>query len=308
MRALAGVVMLGLAGVGCTTALTEEGFPCAEERPCAVGFFCYDGLCRVGADVPAADVPAADFALIAAGSFQMGSPASDTEADSDEKPPHGVTLSRSFHLQTTEVTQGQWQALMGGSPASFVGCGSECPVEQVTWWSALAYCNALSQQAGLPECYALQGCTGKGADGALDCSSLTFEGLDCPGYRLPTEAEWEYAARAGSTEPRYGALDDIAWYDGNSGDTTHAVAQKQANAWGLYDMLGNVWEWTGDWYGSYSTDSVTDPTGPPGGSYRVYRGGGWSGTGRLVRSADRASVSPGLRLNYLGFRPARSIP
>ena len=124
-------------------------------------------------------------------------------------------------------------------------------------------------------------------------------------YRLPTEAEWEYAARAGTTEERYGDLDEIAWYDSNSGGTTHRVGEKAPNAWGLHDMLGNVWEWVQDWYGSYPGGSVTDPTGPGSGSFRVRRGGSWGLHARTCRSADRSRNSPGDRFYDLGFRLLR---
>ncbi|MBM3903474.1 MAG: formylglycine-generating enzyme family protein [Verrucomicrobia bacterium] len=124
-------------------------------------------------------------------------------------------------------------------------------------------------------------------------------------YRLPTEAEWEYAARAGTTGARYGELDTIAWWYGNAGNQTHPVKQKAPNAWGLYDMLGNVWEWCSDWSGEYPTGSVTDPTGPNSGSVRVIRGGSWSDGARDARSADRDGRVPGAR-GLLGFRPALS--
>jgi formylglycine-generating enzyme required for sulfatase activity len=128
----------------------------------------------------------------------------------------------------------------------------------------------------------------------------------CTGYRLPTEAEWEYAARAGSSEARYASLDAIAWYSGNSGSATHPVGQLQANAWGLYDMLGNVWEWTHDWYAYEYGGAVPDPVGPSGGSYRVGRGGSWSYDAAYVRAAYRSLYDPGNRGGDLGFRLARS--
>jgi formylglycine-generating enzyme required for sulfatase activity len=127
-------------------------------------------------------------------------------------------------------------------------------------------------------------------------------------YRLPTEAEWEYAARAGTTGPYAGDLEAMAWYEVNSGGMTHPVAKKAANAWGLYDMHGNVWEWTADWFGSYSSGAVTDPTGPSTGSYRVDRGGSWDDGARGCRSAVRPYGSPGLRRSYLGFRLLRTNP
>ena len=125
-------------------------------------------------------------------------------------------------------------------------------------------------------------------------------------YRLPTEAEWEYAARAGTSGDRYGNLDAIAWYGDNSGSRTHPVGRKAPNAWGLHDMLGNVWEWTQDWYGDYPGGSVTDPQGPASGSERVFRGGSWGGFARYCRASFRGYDSPGFRAGYLGFRLLRT--
>ena len=132
--------------------------------------------------------------------------------------------------------------------------------------------------------------------------------MTCKGYRLPTEAEWEYAARAGTTGARYGELDKIAWYKSNSGSKTHAVGGKQPNKWGLHDMLGNVYEWTWDWYGPYSAGSQQDPVGPASGSHRVCRGCSWYRAARGCRAAGRSSYAPSRRLHSLGFRPARSVP
>ena len=170
---------------------------------------------------------------------------------------------------------------MGGNPSHFKG--SERPVEQVNWEEAVEYCRKLTAK--------------QRAEGLLP------DGWE---WRLPTEAEWEYAARAGTTGARYGELDTIAWYDGNSGKQTHPVSQKAANAWGLYDMMGNVWEWCADWSGGYPTGSVTDPTGPSSGSGRVNRGGSWYDDAGRTRSAFRFRNAPGNRSNNLGFRPALS--
>ena len=214
------------------------------------------------------------------GQFMMGSPTSERGRDSDEVQ-HEVVLTRGFFLSETECTQGQWEAVMGGNPSYFQG--TEWPVEEVSWEEAVEYCRKLTAK--------------QRAEGIL------ADGWE---WRLPTEAEWEYAARAGTTGARYGKLDTIAWRDGNSGIQTHPVKQKTANAWGLYDMMGNVWEWCSDWYGEYPTESVTDPTGPNSGSRRVYRGGSWGSVAGFARSANRDGYDPGNRLINLGFRPALS--
>jgi formylglycine-generating enzyme required for sulfatase activity len=251
------------------------------------------------------------FVTIPAGTFTMGSPASEPDRDGDETQ-HEVVLTRSFELQATEVTQGQWDALMGTNPSHFSSCGADCPVERVTWYEALAYCNALSRDRGRQECYALTGCDGAPGTG-MRCDSVTFVGLDCQGYRLPTEAEWEYAARAGTTSAWHNGNDasavaGIAWYYANSGRRTHVVATRAPNDRGLYDVAGNVWEWCWDGFGSYSTGTATDPLGDEGGTYRVRRGGSWSFDAWVCRAANRGYGGPGFRNDYLGFRLARSLP
>ncbi|MBW2633820.1 MAG: SUMF1/EgtB/PvdO family nonheme iron enzyme, partial [Deltaproteobacteria bacterium] len=193
------------------------------------------------------------FNLIPAGTFTMGSPTGELGRYSDETE-HEVTLTQSFYMQTTEVTQGQWQAVMGSNPSSFDSCGSDCPVEMVSWNDIQIFLSNLNA-------------IGEGT------------------YRLPTEAEWENTARAGSitalangnisvTDCSYDEnLDALGWYCYNSNSATHIVAQKIANDWGLYDMHGNVYEWCQDWYGAYPSTPVTDPTGSASGSERVIRGG-----------------------------------
>ena len=247
------------------------------------------------------------FVLIPAGDFTMGSPDGEEGRDNDELR-HQVTISRPFLIQETEVTQGQWRSLMGNNPSGFPTCGDDCPVEMVNWWEAVAYANELSANEGLPECYELRGCTGSPGE-EMTCAEAFFAGLGCPGYRLPTEAEWEYATRAGTTGARYADLDDIAWYDQNSDGMSHPVARNAPNSWGLYDTLGNVWEWVHDWYDTYPQSPIADPVGPPDGQYRIHRGGGWNTEARYARAAPRSRDSPGGVLrSYLGFRVARTQP
>ena len=217
---------------------------------------------------------------IPAGRFSMGSPSSEEGRYSNELQ-HEVALSRGLFLAETECTQGQWEAVMGSNPSNLKG--RDRPVEQVSWEEAVEFCRKLTAK--------------QRQEGVLP------EGWE---WRLPTESEWEYAARAGTTGARHGELDAIAWHGGNSGSETHGVKGKQANAWGLYDMVGNVWEWCGDWYGDYPTGNVTDPTGPGLGSLRVNRGGVWNGGARNARSAFRNWCVPGNRNSFLGFRPALS--
>ena len=195
----------------------------------------------------------------------------------EEQPVHSVTITQPFRLQTTEVTQAQWQAVMGTNPSAFTGCGSDCPVEQVSWDDIQLFLTALNVQD-----------PGKG-------------------YRLPTEAEWEYAARAGTTGDYggTGVLDQMGWYVGNSGGTSHRVGQLQPNAWGLYDMHGNLFEWVQDWYGPYSASPAQDPRGPATGSIRVVRSGGWPVTAFSARSATRSASLTSSRASHVGFRLAR---
>ena len=200
---------------------------------------------------------------------------------------HQVTLTQGFYMQITEVTQGQWRSLMRNNPSFFNGCGDNCPVEQVSWNDAQQFIWRLNQ----------------------------VEGGDK--YRLPTEAEWEYACRAGSAaaivsgeiraiECGHDAdLADVAWFCGNSAKTIHPVAQKKANAWGLYDMHGNVSELCQDWCGAYPPDQVTDPKGPASGLDHAVRGGGWDSYARHCRSACRGAVSAGQKTYDVGFRLVR---
>ena len=217
-----------------------------------------------------------EFVWVSPGEFVMGSKPGD--GDSDERPDTQVTISRGFWMGKYEVTQAQWEAVMGDKPSRFKDCGGDCPVETVRRNDAQEFIRKLNER---------ERATG-------------YE------YRLPTEAEWEYAARAGTTGHRYGDIDLIAWYSGNSGSGTHPVGQKIPNAWGFYDILGNVNEWVGDWHARYPGGSVTDPTGPETSSYRVFRGGGWQNTALSCRSANRLRILPSYRDSNVGLRLGRA--
>jgi formylglycine-generating enzyme required for sulfatase activity len=211
----------------------------------------------------------AEFVLIEPGTFQMG--------DSDNGPIHQVTLTKPFWIQKTEVTQRQWAAVMRSKPSHFQQCGASCPVERVSYADVqefIAKLNARSKKK----------------------------------YRLPTEAEWEYAARAGTTAD-YGTPGPVTrggWTYDNSEYTTHPVGKLRPNAWGLYDMEGNVWEWVNDWKAPYPSDPTTDPAGPVSGDRRVLRGGSWVDDARAACSATRFSDFPDQAHRSYGFRLART--
>jgi formylglycine-generating enzyme required for sulfatase activity len=216
-----------------------------------------------------------EFVKIEPGTFKMGS----DSGDFDEKPVREVRISQAFWMGVTEVTQEEWKEVMGNNPSYFQKCG-KCPVEQVSWNDIQEFIQTLNS---------------KEKDGSK--------------YRLPTEAEWEYAARAGTSGDFAGDLDSMGWYDVNSETKTHPVKTKSANPWGLYDMHGNVWEWVQDWYsnGKYPEGSAKDPVGPDSGSNRAIRGGGWDNNAFDLRSANRFSDSPKNQFHDLGFRLVRII-
>jgi len=236
---------------------------------------------------------------IPAGTFWMGAEADDDEAFGDEKLRHEVTITRGVWMGETPVTQGQYQAIMAKNPSYFKEVGLRAPVERVSWYKAAAFANKLSALEGLPSCFGWKRMKGLGNGGS--------DYVGGKGWRLPTEAEWEYACRAGTTTPRYGDVEKIAWCAENIGRTTHPVGEKEANAWGLYDMLGNVWEWCYDEYGPYAGMATEDPVRSTSSSTtgHVLRGGSWYGNARNVRSANRSDNAPSSRDNFLGFRLLR---
>ena len=250
---------------------------------------------------------------IGAQSFTMGCTDGQSDCDvGDERPVMPVELTHAYYLGATEVTQDEYERVMGEQAASLTTCGPDCPVESVTWHMAAAFTNALSSWAGLGKCY---DCSGSGLE--TDCSpaqeheSRGLEPTDCHGYRLPTEAEWEGAARCGFDLLYAGSnsASSVGWYEDNS-TTLRPVRGLQPNACGLYDMSGNAWEWTHDWYAddAYVSSGVTDPFGPDHGTSRVRRGGGWTSSASQLRVADRDFHVPTYRNYNLGFRIARTIP
>jgi formylglycine-generating enzyme required for sulfatase activity len=254
---------------------------------------------------------------VPAGTFNMGSPTSEICRDSSDEDLHSVTLTHAFAISITEVTQGQFSSVMGSNPSNFTSCGASCPVENINWNQAAAYCNGISKVAGVTSCYT---CTGIYPLVTCLFSTAYATPYACPGFRLPTDAEWEYAARAGSADALYSAnpldkscasdsaADSIGWYEYNGSNTTHEVAKKLPNAWGLYDMSGNVWEWTNDWYhDSLGTAAVTDPTGPTTGATRVYRGGSYWNFAWRLRAANRQFDSPTSFYTTFGFRCVRTL-
>ncbi len=236
------------------------------------------------------------FVVIPAGKFVMGATAAELEQGAwNDAPQHEVTISRPFELQVAETTQQSFKSVMAGNVPVQPKVCPECPVLNVSWFQATGYCNALSRLKNLPVCY-------EGQD-----KELRFVGLACRGYRLPTEAEWEYAARAGTTTPRYGETLDIAWVDANTQLQPQPVKGKKANAWGLFDMLGNAHEWVHDWQGDYPTVAVADPQGPANGENRVFRGGAYRLPEAEARAAFRNAYGPANQVEFIGFRCARTL-
>ncbi|PID26497.1 MAG: serine/threonine protein kinase [Candidatus Cloacimonadota bacterium] len=242
------------------------------------------------------EITPVEMILVEGGTFQMGD--HFNEGESDEKPIHDVTL-RSFYIGKYEITQKEYQSVMGNNPSYFKG--DNLPLESITWYDAVDYCNKLSDQEGLERCY-----SGYGSNFTCDFTKN--------GYRLPTEAEWEYAARGGvnhSDNYKYSGSNNIgkvAWYNSNSGKKTHEVGTKVPNQLGIYDMSGNVREWCNDWYSDsyYSNSPSSNPTGPSSGFRRVFRGGSWGNINYFCRLSFRENILAINSDKSLGLRLVRS--
>ena len=268
-----------------------------------------DGICECGMR---------EMVLIPAGTFQMGS----EKGYDDNKPVHQVTITKDFYMGKYEVTQAEYEKYCSygsSSPSSSKGEGDNYPAYYVSWYDALVYCNKRSIAEGLTPCYSISGNTDPNKWGTVPTSSISkWNAVVCDwnanGYRLPTEAEWEYAARAGDdtvSSLTYAGtnssskLGEYAWYTSNSSSKTHEVGTKKANAFGLYDMSGNVWEWCWNWFtNNYNTgtEGGSDPTGASSGDYRVGRGGGWINFSDYCAVSCRDGYYPYGRRNHVGFR------
>ena len=229
--------------------------------------------------IPVKDGICIEMVKVEGGTFMMGATSEMKNPNSNEKPVHQVTLTNDYYMGKYEVTQALWQAVMGSNPSEYKG--DNLPVETVSWNDCQKFISKLNSLTGRK-------------------------------FRLPTEAEWEYAARGGKESRGYqysgsSNISDVAWYDENSGSKTHPVGTKQANELGIYDMTGNVWEWCSDWYSSYSSSSQTNPTGSDSGSARVSRGGGWFNDASYCRLSVRFYYTPDFRLDILGLRLALSV-
>jgi len=285
-------------------------------------FDCGNGECDAGELLwtCAEDCGLVGFVKIPAGDFLMGSPPEEPDRQPNEGPQRTVRITRAFWMKATEATVGDWHDLLEWTGATWTPGYSPYSLDEamssVTWWDALAWCNGRSKVEGLPPCYTLE--CGDASPPHLDCTEVHVNAPDenpllCEGYRLPTEAEWEYAARAGTTGPHYGDLNSIAYYWGNHIGNQPDVGQKAANAWGLHDMLGSVWELVWDRAGEQNTgyeglpDPDTDPISPSSGDYTHRRGCSWFRPADRCRAAHREKVELDGGGGETGFRPVRTV-
>jgi len=264
--------------------------------------------------VTAQNIPPIEMILVPGGTFQMGK---DLVGTDDEKPVHTVTLS-DFSIGKYLVTQEQYKAVMGIDPSVFNSkpasgeVQSKRPVENVTWYDAVEFCNKLSAVEGLQPVYTIT--NRKPASGYPITNANVTADFSKNGYRLPTDAQWEYAAKGGNQNAagwkayKYSGsnnIEDVAWYYANSDYMTHEVGKKAPNGLGLYDMSGNLWEWCWDWYDDYTSAAQTDPKGPSSGSHRVIRGSSWHHAVEHACSAFRNLDYQGNRFNFIGIRLVR---
>jgi len=313
----------------CTSDSCDSSAGCKHEAltdgtACDSGDGPGSGRCEKGACGPEG------YLFVPAGELTMGSPEDEPGRDVAEGPRRRVHITTPFWLKTTEVTQAEWREVMNVGLFLFSPCGDDCPAEQVNFWDALSYCNALSEEHGLEPCYELEGCSGVDDPAGQTCTGVTVDTpganpLLCEGYRLPTEAEWEYAYRAGTVTALYNGkltngeagcgsdalADAIGWHCGNAESKTHPVMAKVPNAWGFFDMAGNVWEWAWDWYDpdyySNRPDPDLDPVGSESGLNRILQGGSFTSPPLQCRAAYRFPGELVTRYGSVGLRPARSI-
>jgi formylglycine-generating enzyme required for sulfatase activity len=289
----------------------QDPLPCPLGRQCEEDEHCAEGHCSRGVCSPEGLI------FVEEGTFRMG--AQSTEFGFREEYIHDVTLTRSFWIQQTESTQGQWLEMFGRNWALNQDCGLNCPMDNINWFEAAEFANRLSVSKGLEPCYFIGGCSGViGVN--FTCAVVDFfsQGFDCTGYRLPTEAEWEYAARADTTTPTpYGVMRRLencgemnlfegAWFCGNSSLTTHPVGQLEPNPWGLYDMIGNVAELVWDWSAPYPRQTLVDPLGPDEAQFKIARGGYFGSNNIGCRVAGRGRFNDWNRGTAVGVRLVRT--
>ncbi len=308
MRSLLAIGTLALLSLcNCSQTLSTDCSP--ERNICPDGYRCDAGRCRANIWIP-----------ISPGTFLMGSPGAENGHGDDEER-HEVTLTHEFVVLATEITQAEFNHVAGYNPSHFTETEwpDALPVESVTWNEAAELCNLLSIEEEYPECY---DCVSTEDVTRCELSPEFTSPYDCLGYRLPTEAEWEYVTRANTSDATYGgdipdgqigcegnnqALDSIAWFCGNSAGVPHIVATRESNGFGLYDLLGNIAEWCHDRYGPYEVGTVVDPYGVAAGRERVVRGGSWEDVAVELRAAGRTFVPSETRDPTIGFRPVRTV-